>query len=365
MVWNKIFGAALAAILLIFVLREVTGLVFAAQGGAGHSADTHSEDGHSEGPKYAYFLATADEATADEGPAPILDLGTLLASADISKGERAMNAKCASCHKWDASNPNGTGPGLYAVVGRAMGAAPGFKYSAALGGSGKAWSYEELNGFLEKPAAWMPGTAMNFAGLNRPSERADVIAYLASLTPNAPAFPAPAVVTDAAAPASGDAPETLGTAALDFSVDLGGVTLTGASGGVEQGLIAFLEAGTEPCTDKACWFSMDRLTFETGSATLNMELSAPQLDNLVAILNAYPTVQLKIGGYTDNVGDEAANMALSQSRAEAVAAALQERGIPAERLNAEGYGSQHAIADNATEEGRAQNRRIDVRVRER
>jgi cytochrome c len=361
MFWNKIFGAILAAVLMIFVLREVTGMVFADRK-AGHSEAGHGEEGHGEAPKYAYYLQTADETAATDAAPEVLDLGTLLASADLSKGERAMNAKCASCHKWDEGNANGTGPGLRGVVGRAMGAVPDFKYSASLSGMGKAWTYDELNGFLEKPSAWMPGTAMNFAGLNRPSERADVIAYLASITPGAPAFPAPA----AAAP--GEALPADGTAAapaLDFTADVGGVTLAGAVGGVEQGLIGFLEAGTEPCTDKACWFSMDRLTFETGSATLDLALSSAQLDNLVAILNAYPTVQLKIGGYTDNVGDEAANMALSQARAEAVAVALQERGIPAERLNAEGYGSQHPVADNATEEGRAMNRRIDVRIRER
>ncbi len=81
-----------------------------------------------------------------------------------------------------------------------------------------------------------------------------------------------------------------------------------------------------------------------------------------SILKAYPNVNLKIGGYTDNVGDDAANLKLSAARAEATSKALLDRGIATGRLEAEGYGEQHPIASNETEEGRQRNRRIDVRV---
>lgn len=139
-----------------------------------------------------------------------------------------------------------------------------------------------------------------------------------------------------------------------------GKEIKGASSGVESGLVGFLTSGK--AVDKETWFNFDRVTFATGSAELDMAGSEAQLNNLVEILNAYPAVRLKIGGYTDNTGDEAANQKLSQQRAEAVTAALVAKGIAADRLESEGYGSQHPVASNETEEGRAQNRRMALRV---
>jgi outer membrane protein OmpA-like peptidoglycan-associated protein len=83
---------------------------------------------------------------------------------------------------------------------------------------------------------------------------------------------------------------------------------------------------------------------------------------MVAILKAYPAVKVKIGGYTDNVGAPAANLRLSQERADAVKQAIVHDGVGANRIVAEGYGEQHPVADNTTEGGRAQNRRIALRV---
>ena len=146
---------------------------------------------------------------------------------------------------------------------------------------------------------------------------------------------------------------------------LPGVDLSGLPNGVETRLVDFINSGREPCTDPECWFTMDRLTFESGSATIDVARSSEQLDNLLMILEAFPNIQLKFGGYTDNTGTEDANLALSQARAESVIAALVAAGIAPPRLVAEGYGSQFPVASNDTEEGRAANRRIDVRVRER
>lgn len=140
----------------------------------------------------------------------------------------------------------------------------------------------------------------------------------------------------------------------------GGVVLNIPPNGIESKLVAFIEDKNK-VPDKTSWFSFDRLHFETGSARIQPE-SQEQIDNIVKILNAYPQVNIKIGGYTDNVGQPAANLKLSQSRAEAVKNAIQQQGIAANRLAAEGYGEQHPVADNTTEEGRAQNRRIDVLV---
>ena len=130
--------------------------------------------------------------------------------------------------------------------------------------------------------------------------------------------------------------------------------------GVEKKLIAFIEDPGKP-VDKTTWFTFDRLEFETGSANLKPS-SMEQLKNVAAILKAYPKVALKLGGYTDNIGDPAANLRLSQKRAETTMAELVKLGIDAKRLEAEGYGDKHPVADNSTKEGRQKNRRIDVRV---
>jgi outer membrane protein OmpA-like peptidoglycan-associated protein len=151
----------------------------------------------------------------------------------------------------------------------------------------------------------------------------------------------------------------------EFVRDLGGFQLRGAANGVESRLLAFIDSNRAPCTEADCWYSFDRLTFKTGSAQLDMEKSADQIENIRRILEAYPTVQLKIGGYTDSTGAPEANMQLSQARADAVVAALTALGVAPGRLVAEGYGAQFPVASNDTEEGRAMNRRIDVRVRER
>jgi len=130
--------------------------------------------------------------------------------------------------------------------------------------------------------------------------------------------------------------------------------------GVENKLIAFIEDVQKPADDKT-WFSFDRLTFETGQATLKPE-SQEQLKNIAEILKAYPNVTIKLGGYTDNTGDPQANLRLSQQRADAVIADLVTLGVDTGRMKAEGYGQEHPVADNSTVEGRAKNRRIDIRV---
>jgi outer membrane protein OmpA-like peptidoglycan-associated protein len=130
--------------------------------------------------------------------------------------------------------------------------------------------------------------------------------------------------------------------------------------GVESKLIAFIEDTQRP-VDDTTWFTFDRLSFETDEVTLKPE-SQEQLKNVAEILKAYPKVTLKIGGYTDNTGDPQANLRLSQQRAETVKTDLVGLGVDAGRLQAEGYGQEHPVADNSTEEGRAKNRRIDLQV---
>nr|WP_121271879.1 OmpA family protein [Pedobacter schmidteae] len=142
-----------------------------------------------------------------------------------------------------------------------------------------------------------------------------------------------------------------------------GTELSIAENSVENHLISFIEDKTKP-VDKTTWFTFDRLYFETGKSTLKAE-SQGQLKNIVAILKAYPNVQLKMGGYTDNTGDAELNKKISNERANAAMEELVKLGIDAKRLSAEGYGAEHPIASNDTPEGRAQNRRIDIRVTEK
>jgi OmpA-OmpF porin, OOP family len=130
--------------------------------------------------------------------------------------------------------------------------------------------------------------------------------------------------------------------------------------GIESKLIAFIEDKAK-AIDKTTWFSFDRLYFETGKSILKAE-SQEQLKNIAAIMKAYPEVNIKLGGYTDNTGSAAGNMKLSGNRAANTVKELVALGVDAKRLTAEGYGSANPVASNDTPEGRAQNRRIDVLV---
>ena len=152
---------------------------------------------------------------------------------------------------------------------------------------------------------------------------------------------------------------TTGTPAL-MKRTLCGRELDIAPNGVEAALIDHIDDKTRG-VDKVAWFTFDRLEFETGSATLRPSSQA-QAQNIAEILRCYRNVNLKIGGYTDNVGDPASNLKLSQARAETTRQAVLSAGIEPSRLEAEGYGEQFPVASNDTEQGRQRNRRIDVRV---
>ncbi|MCK7554523.1 OmpA family protein [Chitinophaga sedimenti] len=144
-----------------------------------------------------------------------------------------------------------------------------------------------------------------------------------------------------------------------------GRELDAYKGGIEDQLVSFLkDPASRPGKD--VWFDFDNLNFETGSATITPE-SQQQVNNLAAILNAFPSTRIKIGGYTDKQGDEAVNLKLSKDRAEAVHAALQNAGVKAGQLQgAEGYGSRFAkAAADAPDEERVKDRRISVSVREK
>jgi cytochrome c len=155
-------------------------LVFLLGSWAADAIYGHHEAGHGEEQAQAYSIEVAsaegDEAV-EEGP----DFATLLASADAGAGEKVFG-KCAACHKLDGSD--GTGPHLNGVVDRAKASIAGFGYSEALVAmASDAWTPENLDGFLENPREYAPGTAMGFAGLPKAADRANLIAYLATTQP--------------------------------------------------------------------------------------------------------------------------------------------------------------------------------------
>lgn len=144
-----------------------------------------------------------------------------------------------------------------------------------------------------------------------------------------------------------------------------GTEIDAYRGGIEDQLVSFLNDPSKQA-DKNTWFDFDNLNFETGSATITKE-SMKQVQNIAAILKAFPKATIKIGGYTDKTGDSTSNLKLSQSRADAVMAALKANGAKASQLaGAEGYGSQFAkAAASAPDEERKKDRRIAVSVREK
>ncbi len=165
-----------------------------------------------------------------------------------------------------------------------------------------------------------------------------------------------------AAPAPAPTPAPAATRLVQHTLSCG-QTLDVAEGGIEQQLVAFVD-DKGAAIDPNRWFSFDRLEFETDSAVLRPSSQA-QLRNIVEIMQCYPNVELKVGGYTDSSGDDADNPTLSQERAESTMRALVDLGAPAARLSAEGYGEQYPVATNDTDEGRQRNRRIDVSVRKK
>ena len=115
----------------------------------------------------------------------------LLAKADVATGESTVKKLCSSCHTVNDGGKAGVGPNLYGVVGAAHGHMEGFNYSAGLKAKSGPWTFDELNEWLHKPAAYVAGTRMAFAGINNDQQRADVIAYLRSLSHSPVPLPAP------------------------------------------------------------------------------------------------------------------------------------------------------------------------------
>ena len=161
---NKIVAAVLMVALLVIGIGKLSDVIF-----------------HVEKPDKPGYSVEVDQSavststvTKDEEK---IDIAALLAMGDIAHGEKVFK-KCAACHSIIKDGKNAIGPALYNVVGRKIGAVEDYKYSKALVAYDKNWTFEELNGFLIKPAKWIKGTKMAYAGLRKEKDRASVIKYL-------------------------------------------------------------------------------------------------------------------------------------------------------------------------------------------
>jgi cytochrome c len=170
---NKILGAVLGTCLVLLSLNIAAGALFAPQKPA----------------KPGYDIVVPEKPAEDGKPAaPEGPIAKLLASADVKRGEAAAK-KCIACHTFQKGGPNLVGPNLWGIVNRAKASVANFNYSQAMRAKGGNWSFEELNDYLLNPKKMVPGTNMNFPGITRASERADVILYLNSLSDNPAPLP--------------------------------------------------------------------------------------------------------------------------------------------------------------------------------
>ena len=174
---NKILGALLGTCLVVLVTSFAAHAIF---------APVMPEK---PGFEIAVKEDTSHGAGAKEAAAPSEPIEKLLQTASVEKGAGAAK-KCAACHTFEKGGPNRVGPNLFGVLNEKKGEGRGgFNFSAAMKAKGGTWTYDDLNKFLTNPKAFVPGTAMGFAGIAKDSERADVIAYLRTLADNPAPLP--------------------------------------------------------------------------------------------------------------------------------------------------------------------------------
>ena len=163
---NKIVAAILLVALLIIGISKISNIIF-----------------YVDKPETPGYVVEVEQVSTNNSQQKSntteekIDISALMAMGDIATGEKVFK-KCAACHSIVKGGKNNIGPALYNVVGRQVGSISDYKYSKALSGYNKEWTIEELNGYLIKPAKWIKGTKMAFAGLRKEKDRASVILYL-------------------------------------------------------------------------------------------------------------------------------------------------------------------------------------------
>ena len=158
---NKIITAILVTILVVFGIGKISDVIF----------DKDDKN------IVAYKVEAPEGLATKASTEATVDISTLLALGDVAHGENVFK-KCKACHSIKQGGRNNIGPKLWNVMFRPVGAVTDYKYSKALTTYGKEWSWEEMNGFLIKPAKWIKGNKMGFAGLKKEKDRASVILYL-------------------------------------------------------------------------------------------------------------------------------------------------------------------------------------------
>ena len=159
---NKIITAVLLVVLLVFGIGKISDIIFEVK-----KPDIEG---------YKVEILSSDVTTQTNTESQV-DVAALLALGDIEHGKKIFK-KCAACHSINQDGGNKIGPKLWNVMFRTIGSITDYKYSKALSGYKKEWSWEEINGFLTKPAKWIKGNKMGFAGLKADKDRASVILYL-------------------------------------------------------------------------------------------------------------------------------------------------------------------------------------------
>ncbi len=159
---NKIVAALLVVVLLVIGIGKVSDIIF-----------------HVEKPKTPGYVVDVDQvvAASTEKVEEKIDITAFMAMGDVASGKKVFK-KCVACHSINKDGANKIGPALYNVVGRQVGGVSDYKYSKALAEYKKTWTFDELNGFLIKPAKWIKGTKMAYAGLSSETDRASLIKYL-------------------------------------------------------------------------------------------------------------------------------------------------------------------------------------------
>ena len=158
---NKIITAILVTVLVVFGIGKISDIIF----------DKDETD------IVAYKVEATEGLAVQASTESSVDISALLAMGDVAHGEKVYK-KCKACHSIKQGGGNKIGPALWNVIFRPVGSITDYKYSKALSGYKKDWSWEEMNGFLIKPSAWIKGNKMGFAGLKKEKDRASVILYL-------------------------------------------------------------------------------------------------------------------------------------------------------------------------------------------
>ena len=164
---NKIAASFLLAALVVMLVGNIADLLYRPNIAAQHRG-------------FEVAVSNAASPSAPKEEEKPLDIKTLMASASVADGQNIFK-KCAACHSNDKGGPNKIGPKLWGVVNRAQASISDYQYSSAMSKHKGVWDIENLATFLHKPSAYAPGTKMSFAGLSKPQDLANIIAYLETL----------------------------------------------------------------------------------------------------------------------------------------------------------------------------------------